>query len=132
MNTTLMQARLSKRASRRGGVLVCVLVVLLLVGMLSAQAFQTLSAARRGDQQRLRLRQARELLELGRVIAVDGKTLNDSNREVQFDVPVDGENIGRLSVRLVDAPEGETRYQVTAEYPAGANRGSIATFNSWE
>lgn len=127
-----MKARMRKHAMRRGGVLVSVLVVLLLVGMLSAQAFQTLSAARRGDQQRLQIRQARELVELGRVIAVDGKTLNASNRIVQFDVPVDGESIGSLSVQFVDAPEGEARFQVMAKYPVGASRESTATFKSWE
>ena len=132
MRTSLRKARGRNRDSRKGGVLVCVLVVLLLVGMLSAQAFQTLSAARRGDQQRQQIRQARELVELGRMVAVDGKTLNDSQRMIQLDVSVDEESVGSLTVQLVDAPEGEIRYQVTGKYPIGASREATATFKNWE
>ena len=55
------------RVRQRGAIVVCVLVVLLIVGMLAAQTIQTSLLMRRGDAERSQLRQARELVELGRL-----------------------------------------------------------------
>ena len=53
---------------RRGALIVCVLVLLLIVGLLVSQTVQTLVLVRRGDAMRERLRQARELVELGEIV----------------------------------------------------------------
>lgn len=69
-----MRSEMSAKANRRiiaqaGSVLVCVLVVLLLVGLLMTQTIQTLVVLRKGDGQRRQVQQARELLELGKMVA---------------------------------------------------------------
>ena len=56
---------------KRGAVLICVLVVLMLVGMMSMQAIQSLMIVRRSDSHRANVRQARELIELGKIAASD-------------------------------------------------------------
>ncbi len=56
-----------RQRERSGGLTLCVMVVLLLVGLISSQAIQTLLIVRRGDDRRGELRQARELLELGKL-----------------------------------------------------------------
>lgn len=52
----------------RGSVLISVMVVLLIVGLLISQTLQTLLLVRRGDDARANLRQARELVELGKIV----------------------------------------------------------------
>ena len=55
-------------ARRTASVIVCVLVVILLVGMLSMQTVQTLAVIRRGDDDRTKILQARELIEFAQAI----------------------------------------------------------------
>ena len=57
------------RRRNKASILVCVLVIMLVVSLLAAQSLQTVSVIRRGDTQRSSLRQARELVELGRIVA---------------------------------------------------------------
>ena len=60
--------RQPKKTQRSASVIVCVLVVILLVGMLSVQTIQTLALIRRGDNERAKIIQARELSELAQAI----------------------------------------------------------------
>ena len=60
--------RQPKKTQRSASVIVCVLVVILLVGMLSVQTIQTLALIRRGDNERTKIIQARELSELAQAI----------------------------------------------------------------
>ncbi|MCC7337986.1 MAG: hypothetical protein IT422_23090 [Pirellulaceae bacterium] len=53
---------------RRGGLIVCVLILLLIIGLMMSQTVQTLMLVRRGDTMRQRLRQTRELVELGELV----------------------------------------------------------------
>ncbi len=76
-------------ARRTASVIVCVLVVILLVGMLSMQTVQTLAVIRRGDDDRTKILQARELIEFAQAIdwnAAESKSLTiqipDSVRQV--------------------------------------------------
>lgn len=51
-------------SARRAAILVAVLIVMMIVGLLTAQAVRMMIAIRQGDQQRAKLQQARELVEL--------------------------------------------------------------------
>jgi archaellum component FlaG (FlaF/FlaG flagellin family) len=98
---------------RAASVIVCVLVMLLLVGLLSVQTLQTLSLIRRSDSERAKIRQARELIELGRQIdwnAADSQTLT-------LRIPD--------SANSVAAAEMQT---VTLERQADANHSNTARF----
>lgn len=72
-------------ASRRGAVLVCVMVVLLIVVLLSTQTIQTLLIVRRADRQRSGLRQARELVELGRMAVARDQVPDPGMMELSVD-----------------------------------------------
>lgn len=52
--------------------MIAVMVVLLITGLLASQTIQLLSTAARACRQRERIRQARELVELGRELAEQG------------------------------------------------------------
>ncbi|MEO8268853.1 MAG: hypothetical protein ABI557_03975, partial [Aureliella sp.] len=54
--------------TRRGALIVCVLILLLIIGLMISQTVQTLMLVRRGEAVRQRLRQARELVELGELV----------------------------------------------------------------
>jgi hypothetical protein len=54
-----------KPKSRRGGVLVAVLVVLMVIGLLVAQAARMMTVSMQGERSRAQQEQLRELLELG-------------------------------------------------------------------
>ena len=76
-----------QKRQRIGAVLVCVMVVLLLVGLISSQAIQTMLIVRQADHRRSGIRQARELIELGRMVQSAG----DIPENGQVEVTVDGQ-----------------------------------------
>lgn len=71
-----------KSIRRTASVIVCVLVVILLVGMLSAQTVQTLAVIRRGDDDRAKIIQARELIEF--VQAIDWNSAESKSLTMQI------------------------------------------------
>ena len=76
-------SRLKKSMARRtASVIICVLVVILLVGMLSMQTIQTLALVRRGDDDRSKIAQARELSEFAR--AIDWSTAESQSLTMQI------------------------------------------------
>jgi hypothetical protein len=122
------------RVRQRGAIVVCVLVVLLIVGMLAAQTIQASLLVRRGDAERSQLRQARELVELGRL------ALQQSARDVPVsDIPVGAWNIvvdasrqfaGSIAVQAAGGRgAGQGRHRIVAKFPAGTQSEVTVT---WE
>ncbi len=146
---------MTNRALRkRGSLIVAVLVVLFLVVLMSTQTFQTLWLVRRGDSQQSALRQARELIELGKMIhrqyppATDFEPARIDMGENQFGVisiePLTQDPAGAEDGRLADAtvnplvagdssptaePSPTPRYRIVATFPAGTDGEVTAT---WE
>ena len=135
----LIGSPVANQVRRRGAIVVCVLVVLLIVGMLAAQTIQASLVVRRGDAERSRLRQARELVELGRL------AMQQSSRDVPVsDAPVKDMSVGEWNI-LVDTRSqfagsvavqaaggrgaGRGRYRIVARFPAG-NLGEVTA--TWE
>ena len=115
---------------RRASVVTCVLVVLLLVTLMSMQTVQTLSLIRRGDNDRAKIMQAREVLELGR--HVDWSQAE--SKTVQLDIP-DGTLVAASATRpavLEDQSsnsETSSAARFIARFPAG-EPGEVTTV--WE
>ncbi len=123
---------------RSGAVLVCVLVVLLIVGLLSAQTIQTLLIVRRGDGERRQLRQARELVGLGRIVLrQQAAHLPTEKITVVVDDPsaASGEasSLGVIELTLPEgaglSSEDSSRVRIVATYPVGS-AGAVTT--TWE
>lgn len=120
--TALFSSRRAGRARRRrarsAATLVCVLVVMLIVGLLSAQSIQMLLLVRRADEQRVQLRQARELLELGK-LAIAQRAIPDDG---MLRLSVAGQpavvTITQLDAEATVSPT-ERRYAVHVAYRAG-------------
>lgn len=113
----------SVRKARPGALLISVLVVLFLVGMLSSQAIQTLLLVRRGDQQRSETRQARELLELGRLAVLS----NQVPESKLLEIVVAGQP---AAIRFEPLSAGENpRIRIVAELTFDSNRQVTV---SWE
>lgn len=72
------------RRRNKASILVCVIVIMLVVSLLAAQSLQTVFVIRRGDTQRSNLRQARELVELGRIVAMRE---SEGMKVVSLDLP---------------------------------------------
>ncbi len=95
---------------RPGAILVCVLVVMLMVGLISAQTIQTLLILRRADSERSDLVQARELLELGKM-AIQQNSIPPNG---QFELAVDGRQ-ATVQIEQIEADQAETaRYRIRA------------------
>ncbi len=105
---------------RRGGVIVCVLVVLMLVTLLTIQTMQTLFVIRRGDDERSKIYQARELIELGRW--VDWSEANSQSLQVQIpDTATEAADVpARLAKieRQKDANKTDSKTRLVVRYPA--------------
>ena len=110
---------------RRAAILICVLVVLLIVGLLTTQTLQTLMLLRRGDTQRQQLRQARELIELGKMVAQQQSEELPENALV---VPlstidsIDGQKsenteLAGISFSRIDDDQASPILRVTVNYP---------------
>lgn len=114
---------------RRGGLLVCVLVVLLLVGLLAAQTMQTLMMVRKSDSRSSTLRQATELVELGRMSQRQATELPPT-RDISVSVDHTTEGLIRIQAWPVEQDRNtESRYRVVARFPTGTDREVTA---SWE
>lgn len=116
----------STAARRPAAVLVCVLVVLLIVGLLSTQTIQTLLIVRRSDMQRKRLRQARELVELGQSVSRQHADNRSAGRE--FSVVVD-RTLGLSGTVLIEPQpqDGSHLIRIVAKYPAGSDSEVVAS-----
>ena len=103
------QPRLSQRSA---SVIIPVLVVILIVGLLSVQTIQTLGLIRRGDDDRAKIIQAKELNELAR--SIDWSTTESQSFTLQ--IPD--------AVRTVGEPETQAatlERQTVADNPETAN-----------
>ncbi len=113
---------------RRGSAIVCVLVVILLVTLLSIQTIQTLAAIRRGDDERTKIYQARELIELGRRVdwsAVESQQLTLQIPESAVDSATDSATdvegaAGRRAIveRQGNAGDTSESRRLVVRYPA--------------
>ena len=116
---------------RRAAVVVCAMVVLLIAGLISMQTMQALMIIRRGDSQRSSLRQARELVELGRMrLARMGSELD----EFEFTLEVEPELEGQITItKIARAGDGgspsDATIRIVARYPVDTAREVTA---SWE
>lgn len=108
--------RRQNRREKRGALLVCVLVVLLIVGLLTTQTVQTMLVIRRGDAQRSALRQAREVVELGKRIAANKSSASSESTSQEFEFVVQGDELAKLSI--TSAASGVIR--IEAKFPAGS------------
>lgn len=111
---------------RRATVLICVMVVLLLVGMLSVQAMQSLVISRRSSSERAKLLQARELIELGRIVQRRSDATDVPN---SFEVQLGQAGTGNVRILLSDASRGSGNYRIEATFPTG-EAGEVSA--SWE
>ncbi|MFK7738214.1 MAG: type II secretion system protein [Pirellulaceae bacterium] len=121
--------------SRRAATLVAVLIVMMIVGLLTAQSVRTMVAIRQGDQQRAQLRQARELVELAR------HTLENGDESVplnSFEIPLPGGESAKIEFESSSrsGAAGSTADQKTpiqevtrivARYRASPEREFVAT-----
>lgn len=105
---------------RAAAVIVCVLVVILLVGLLSMQALQTLSLIRRGDNDRAKIQQAREVIELGR--RIDWNAAESGTITLQIPESSNAElNASRPAVleRQLNETESNSASRLVVRFPAG-------------
>ncbi len=126
-----VRKRIGIRRRRRAAVIVCVLVVLLLVTLLSVQTLQTLSVIRRGDNDRVKIMQAREVLELGRY--VNWSEVESQELSVAIPDSIDEEsdiasNNARSAVleRLTNENDSNATTRLVARFPAG-EAGEVTT-----
>lgn len=112
------------RRMRHGSLLICVMVVLLLVGLVVTQTVQTMLVLRRSDESQSTLHQARELLEVGKLLADQVKQTEE------FTIEVTREESGLVLVELPTQVGEETRVRVTAKYPVGSDREVTVTWES--
>lgn len=114
-------------SGRRAAILICVLVVLLIVGLLTSQTLQALMLSRRADRQRQQLVQARELLELGQMIA---RKQADKLTDKELVVPLSAEpplSAGIAFSRL-SPDQSPTLVRIRVRYPLGQpNEGTATT-----
>lgn len=106
------------------------MVVLLIVGLMSAQAIQTMLTMRQYDRDRDSISQAQELVELGRIAIQE----SDELKQLDLQLPMHNSLIGELSITALnpqDAPANSSppRYRIVAKYPAGTARQVTV---SWE
>jgi hypothetical protein len=97
--------------ARTASVVIPALVVILIVGMLSVQTIQTLALVRRGDADRAKIMQAKELSEFAR--GIDWSTIESQSLTMQ--IPD--------AVRTVGEPDTQTAFlerQTVADHPETA------------
>lgn len=112
------------RNNRNGAVLVAAIVVLFIVCMLAVQTTKTLSTIRYGAQRRSSLRQAQELVELGKLVIASraGKEESPPKFTVEFDEDKRG------SIEIAFDPN-KPKANIKVEYTRGT---SPAIEASWE
>lgn len=111
------------RRNRQGGsIIVCVLVVVMLVTMLAIQTMQSLSLIRRSDDDRARIRQAREALEFGKMIAATKQDIENNGQKLRLTIAdsigsTDQAEAASLQVAEVQILNSNSDSQVTVRYP---------------
>lgn len=119
------------RSSRLGAILVCVMVVLLIVSLFCVQTMQTLMIIRRSDSSRRNLRQARELIELGRIAHKQALAQDATTDDTELSIALGDSQIGEITVSASDSggkqQPGTTR--IVVRYPANS-AGEVTA--SWE
>ena len=113
----------SSRTARRGAILIVVMVVLLVTGLVASQTLQLLWTGAAQDRLRGRVAQARELVELGRMMLEQGVV--PESGQVSLDV---AGIPGRIRFQPQAAPD-QTRYRIVAEYGEPGPNQVVAT---WE
>ena len=115
---------MNKNSRRSGAVLICVLVVLLIVGLISAQTIQTLLMIRRSDAARSRLRQAQELVELGRIVVQQhGAAALPESVEVALDDQSQAKIVLRYHDDGVDGKNSDRQVlRILVKYPADSTQ----------
>ena len=116
------------RSSRRSGaVLIAAIVVLFIVSMLAIQTTKTMSTIRYGDQRQSALRQAQELVELGRLVHKHRSSKAEStDAETKISISFGDGETG--SIEIITADETNS-VRIKAAYKQGD---SPATAASWE
>lgn len=115
--------------------MVCVLVLLLIIGLMMSQTVQTLVLVRRGDTVRQRLRQARELVELGELISQQrpAAELPSEPLLVSLAEPTSGppnSTAERASIMFTPIDSGNASHssvRITVTYPLGSGQELTAT-----
>ncbi len=117
---------IGKCPRRRAAILICVLVVLLIVGLLTSQTLQTLLLSRRSDGQRQRLRQARELLELGQMIVGQHRE-KLIDKELVLPLAVGEAESAGLTFSRVEQDQSPALLRIRVRYPLGKANEDTAT-----
>lgn len=124
---------------RAGGVLICVMVIMLIVSLLAAQTMQMLIALHRRDSQRDVLRQAHEVAMWSRTIArptsqpsiqADDAQEIAEDREATprtFQILVEQGKVAEVEIRPAEPSSGEQR--IIVRYPIESNSQVTVT---WE
>ena len=120
---------------RRGGLIVCVLVLLMIIGLMMSQTVQTLMLLRHGDALRQRLRQAHELVELGELVLQQQPTaeLPSEPLLVSLAEPSSGPSdadMERASITLTPIDSVDNRHssvRIVVTYPLGSSQELTAT-----
>lgn len=127
-------------AMRRAGVMICVLVVLLIIGLLTLQSTRMLMATVRADRSRTQLEQMKELIELGRM-RLQAKLASDktfAGETLEVSVPSESKETDQstssvASLTILHLKSNETSepsgWRIVVRFPAGKPNESTA---SWE
>ncbi|MEM8734501.1 MAG: type II secretion system protein [Planctomycetota bacterium] len=113
---------------RRAATLVCVLIVLMLVGLLSAQAVQMMVSIRQADVRRSNLIQARELVELGRVVAEDDS--KEQLKEREFEMSFSRGDRATVTVTKESETSTSEKTRVVVQYLVRGKQEVMATWQS--
>lgn len=116
--------------SRRGALLICVLIILGVIALIAAQGVRTLMTLHRADDYRSRTVQAREVLELGKATLEyqlsNGEIDAAAAREkMQWTIELSESRSGVVEAQLLkqvssgdSSEEAVIRYHVTARFPS--------------
>jgi len=115
---------------RSASVIIGVLVVILLVGMLSMQTIQTLALVRRGDDDRAKIMQARELSEFAR--GTDWRTAQSQSLTLQIPEAVNSLGDPEMQTAILERQtiaDNPGAAKIVVRFPADKS-GEITT--TWE
>ena len=118
------------KTPRTASVIICVLVVILLVGMLSMQTMQTLALVRRGDDDRSKIAQARELSEFASAIDWSAAKRQSLTMQIPDSINSSGESETQAAIierqTIADNPDVA---RIVVRFPAN-KPGEVTT--TWE
>ncbi|MFN3192407.1 MAG: type II secretion system protein [Aureliella sp.] len=113
---------------RRAATLVSVLIVLMIVGLLSAQAVQMMVAIRQADVKRAQLLQAREFIELGRMVAAQQGSEQSEERE--FEISLSRGDKAKVMIIQDTDPIHSARLRIEIKYLVRGGSEVSATWQS--